>query len=108
MRQRLSIAEALLDQAVVAGIGNIARSEILFSARIDPRAKVSELGDCEMPRLLAAIHDTLWASYNNGGRWKCVVYRTAGGECINCGGAIRSIKLPPSRRATYFCPRCQK
>ena len=108
MGQRLPIAEALLDQSVVAGIGNIAKSEILFSAGIDPRAKVSELGDGEMPRLLAAIHETLWASYNNGGRWKCSVYRKAGERCINCGGTVRSIRQPPSRQATYFCPRCQR
>ncbi len=64
MGQRLPIAEALLNQSVLAGIGNIAKSEILFSAGIDPRAKVSELGDGEMPRLLKAIQETLWGSYN--------------------------------------------
>ena len=108
MGQGLSIAEALLDQSVVAGIGNIAKSEILFSAGIDPRAKVTELGDGEMPKLLKAVHETLWNSYNKGGRWKCSVYRKVGEQCINCGGTIRSIKQPPSRRTTYFCPNCQK
>ncbi|MFC1596840.1 DNA-formamidopyrimidine glycosylase family protein [Planctomycetota bacterium] len=106
--QRLSVAEALLDQSVLAGVGNIAKSEILFSAGIDPKAKASELGDGEMPRLLNAIHQTLWASYKNGGRWKCSVYRKAGEACFKCGGRIRSIKQPPSRRTTYFCPKCQK
>jgi endonuclease-8 len=106
--QRLPIAEALLDQSVVAGIGNIAKSELLFSAGIDPRAKVSELGDGEMPKLLKVIRETLWGSYNSGGRWKCSVYRKAGEPCVKCGGTIRLIKQPPSRRATYFCPRCQQ
>ena len=104
----LSIAEALLDQSVVAGIGNIAKSEMLYSAGIDPRAKVTELEDGEFPRLLEAVHETLWASYHNGGRWKCSVYRKAGAKCVNCGSTIRSIKQPPSRRATYYCPSCQQ
>jgi len=108
MGQRLPIAEALLDQSVLAGIGNIAKSEILFSAGIDPRAKVSELGDGEMPKLLKAIQETLRSSYNQGGRWKCSVYRKAGEQCVKCGGTIRLIKQPPSRRATYFCPKCQQ
>ena len=106
--QGLPIAEALLDQSVVAGIGNIAKSEILYVAGIDPRARMSELDDGEMPRLLTAIHETLWASYNNGGRWKCSVYRKAGEACAKCGGTVRSIRQPPSRRTTYFCPRCQR
>ena len=108
MSQRLPIAEALLNQSVLAGIGNIAKSEILFSAGIDPRAKVSELVVGEMPRLLKAIQETLWGSYNKGGRWKCNVYRKAGQQCVECGGTIRSIRQPPSRRATYFCPKCQR
>ena len=93
---------------MLAGIGNIAKSEILFSAGIDPRAKLSELGDGEMPKLLKAIQETLWSSYNQGGRWKCSVYRKAGEQCVQCGGTIRLIKQPPSRRATYFCPKCQQ
>jgi len=105
---RLPIAEALLDQSVLAGIGNIAKSEILFSAGIDPKAKACELNDGVMPRLLKAIQETLWGSYNSGGRWKCSVYRKAGEQCIKCGGTVRSLKQPPSRRATYFCPRCQQ
>jgi endonuclease-8 len=108
MGQRLPIAEALLDQSVLAGIGNIAKSEVLFSAGIDPRAKVSELGDGEMPRLLNCIQETLWGSYHNGGSWKCSVYRKAGEQCVKCGGTIRLIKQPPSRRATYFCPKCSQ
>jgi formamidopyrimidine-DNA glycosylase len=71
-------------------------------------AKVSELVGGEMPRLLKAIQETLWGSYNKGGRWKCNVYRKAGQQCVECGGTIRSIRQPPSRRATYFCPKCQQ
>jgi formamidopyrimidine-DNA glycosylase len=107
MGQRLPIAEALLDQSVLAGVGNIAK-KVLFVAGIDPRAKVSELDDAQLPKLLAAIHDTLWASFNSGGRWDCRVYRKAGRACSRCGKTIRLIKQPPSRRATYFCPACQQ
>jgi endonuclease-8 len=100
------IAQALLDQQLIAGIGNIAKSEILFSAAIDPRTKANELDDGEMARLIRAIPSTLWESYHNGGRWTCRVCRKEGKACITCGGSIQSLKQPPSRRATYFCPTC--
>jgi endonuclease-8 len=108
MAIQLPIAEALLDQSMVAGIGNIAKSEILFAAKIDPRAKACELADDVMTRLLTAIEETLWASYHNGGRWKCNIYRKKNDACANCRGQIRSIRQAPSKRATYFCPKCQR
>jgi endonuclease-8 len=104
----LPIAEALLNQQLLAGIGNIAKSEILFSAGIDPRTKANELDDGEMARLIRAIPSTLWESYHNGGRWTCRVYRRDGKACITCGGSIQCLKQPRSRRATYFCPTCQR
>jgi len=106
--QPLPIAEALLDQSLVAGIGNIAKSEILYAAGIDPRAKISELNDAELTGLLHAAHAVLWASYHAGGRWNCSVYRKAGEACKTCGETIRCIRQAPSRRTTYFCPACQE
>jgi endonuclease VIII len=102
----LPISETLLDQTVLAGVGNIAKSEILFQTGLDPRTPANEVQ--VMGRLLEAIHGVLWASYHAGGRWVCQVYRRQGQRCRICDSAIRSIRLAPSERATYFCPRCQR
>jgi hypothetical protein len=92
--QRLPIAEALLNQSVLAGIGNIAKSEILFSAGIDPRAKVSELSDGEMPKLLKAIEETLWRSYNQGGSSRHLGKpENGGGRCTDA--FILVLRQPP-------------
>ena len=107
LQSRLSVSEALLDQSVVAGVGNIAKSEILFVARIDPRVHATELSERQLATLLDAIPTVLWNSYNVGGRWECRVYRKVGDACEQCGTTIRSISLRPSKRATYFCPKCQ-
>lgn len=104
---RLPVAEALLDQSLVAGIGNIAKSEILFAAKLDPRLPACDLDEPIMNRLLDVMPRVLWASYHNGGRWVCQVYRHTGRNCPDCGVPIRSIAQPPSKRATYYCPRCQ-
>lgn len=104
----LPIAEALLDQTLVAGIGNIAKSEVLFSAGVTPQVPAKDLDDSQMACLLDEIREVLRASYRNGGRWVCRIYRRAGQFCTQCGTSIRTIALPPSRRTTYFCPHCQK
>jgi formamidopyrimidine-DNA glycosylase len=105
---RLPVSEALLDQPVLAGVGNIAKSEILFQARLDPRVPANEVTADVLDRLLMCIPEVLWNSYNVGGRWECQVYHRYGKPCLACGVAIRAIKLPPSKRATYFCPNCQR
>jgi endonuclease-8 len=103
---QLPISEALLDQSVVAGVGNIAKSEILFQTRLDPRIPANEVKT--MDRLLESIRSVLWKSYDTGGRWECRVYHRHGHRCETCGSVIRSIRLAPSKRATYFCPSCQR
>ena len=104
----MAISEALLAQSVLAGVGNIAKSEILFLARLDPRIPSTELNEQEMDRLLEATRSVLRDSYNGGGRWKCRVYHRYGDQCDECRTAIRSLSLSPSKRATYFCPKCQR
>lgn len=103
----LPIAEALLDQSLLAGVGNIAKSEILFRARLAPHVAGNQLSDEALDRLLESIRRVLWKSYADGGRWDCRVYRRHGTRCIVCGSLIRSTRLPPSQRATYYCPSCQ-
>lgn len=104
----LPICEALLDQSIVCGVGNIAKSEILHLARISPLKRGCDLSSNPMDRLLDAIRTVLWSSYQQGGRWTCSVYRRVGQACPRCGVAIRSLSIKPSKRATYFCPSCQR
>ena len=103
----LPISEALLDQAVVCGLGNVARSEALFLAGIDPRTPGFLLADAQTERLLDAIYRVMWDSYRQGGRWTHRVYQATGRPCPSCGGPVRVVRLTPSRRNTFWCPRCQ-
>ncbi len=105
---RLPLAEALLDQSVVCGIGNVAKSEALHHAGIAPDVPAAALSDAQLARLCKGIQSVLWESYRNGGRWTHRIYRRAGRRCDVCGAGIRMIRLPPSRRATWYCPACQK
>ena len=104
----LPISEALLQQSVLAGVGNIAKSEILFRARLDPRLKATFLMKEQIDCLIKMIPAVLWDSYKVGGRWECQVYQRRGKKCHVCGIRVQSIALPPSKRATYFCPKCQR
>lgn len=104
----LPISEALLNQGLLCGVGNVAKSESLFRARVDPRIAGCDLTSAELDRLLAAIPAVLWGSYELGGRWTHYVYRRIGQPCGHCGTAIRSVRLAPSQRSTYYCPTCQR
>lgn len=103
----LPIAEALLDQSLVCGLGNTARSEVLFEAGIDPRDPASGLSPSQWERLHVAVQGVMWDSYRHGGRWTCRVYRRDRRPCEECGGRIARARLKPSGRSIYFCPRCQ-
>ncbi|MHC4995795.1 MAG: Fpg/Nei family DNA glycosylase [Planctomycetota bacterium] len=105
---RLAISEALLDQSVVSGIGNIAKSEALYRAKTDPRLPACELDADQIVRLIDASKEVLWDSYRAGGRWDCRVYRRRGSRCDDCGHRIQSLCLKPSNRKTYYCPVCQR
>lgn len=104
----LPVSEALLDQSVVAGVGNTAKSEILYRARIHPSAMPLEIQDDRMAVLLDAIRSILRESYDYGGRWIHRVYLKTGQPCPGCATPVRSVRLKPSRRATYYCPSCQR
>ena len=102
----LPIAEFLLEQSLVSGVGNVAKSEILFAAGIDPRQAASSLSAEQTDRLFSATEAVLWESYRIGGRWTHRVYRRRGQACEVCGNGIRLLRLAPSRRSIYFCPVC--
>jgi endonuclease-8 len=102
----LALGEALLGQRLVAGIGNIFRSEGCFAAHIDPATPLSELGDEQLAAVLECTRELMLEAVETG-RQPSRVYRQAGRPCPRCGEAIRSRARGDSARVSYWCPRCQ-
>ena len=116
-------ADILLNQRVVAGIGNELKSEVLFVAGVDPFTPLSALADADLARMLGIGRDLLRANTNVRGRlapsrgrrtrdslgrdgalW---VYGRGGKPCRKCGTPIQAKKTGIDARVTYWCPRCQ-
>jgi endonuclease-8 len=100
------VGDALLDQRLVAGIGNIFKSEACFAARIDPWRPVGGLSDEELRGVLAAARDLMREAVASG-RHPHRVYRRRQGTCPRCRGPISSRGQGDANRTTYWCPRCQ-
>jgi formamidopyrimidine-DNA glycosylase len=124
----------LLDQSVLAGVGNIYASEALFRAGVSPRLAARRLTRDQVARLHGAIRDVLeeairfgstvpldWTGRGRGDRLfyygrapgtpdcyeeRLAVYDRAGEPCRTCGVAIR--RLVQAARSTFYCPRCQR
>jgi endonuclease VIII len=101
------LGDALLDQHLVAGIGNIFKSEACFAARLDPWRAVGDLSDEELLAVLAAAREQMLAAVENGGRHRFQVYKRRQGACPSCRGPISSRGQGDANRTTYWCPRCQ-
>lgn len=107
------LAEALLDQRVMAGIGNVYCNELCFVSGLRPTAPVTALADPQ--RLVVRARDMLWI---NRSRWsRCTtgdtrrgrqlwVYGRAGQQCRRCGTAIASDDT--GDRIAFWCPSCQR
>ncbi|MCC7540617.1 MAG: gamma-glutamylcyclotransferase [Deltaproteobacteria bacterium] len=114
-RAELEIGEALAIQSVVAGIGNVYKSELLFIERVDPFARVGELDDATLAALLSRARTLLRRNVGRGPRrtrsgegpllW---VYERSGAHCLVCGTPIRMRRQGAAARSTYFCPACQR
>jgi endonuclease VIII len=102
----LKVGDALLGQRLVAGIGNIFRSEGCFAAGVDPRTPVGELTDDRLVSLLEATRALMLAAVRTG-RQPNQVYGRAGRPCQRCGTPIASRAQGDSARISYWCPRCQ-
>jgi formamidopyrimidine-DNA glycosylase len=126
LRQRLSrhhvpIKAALLDQGIVAGIGNMYADEALFAARIHPLRKFDELSPKDVRTLHNNIRRILQAAIGSKGasvdtyvrpegelgtaHFDFKVAHKGGEPCPVCGGTIERVVV--QNRGTYFCPRCQ-
>jgi endonuclease-8 len=101
------IGEVMLDQSRVSGIGNIAKSEALFLAHVDPRLSASELNAGQVKRLVTAIRQVTQDSYRDRGRWATRIYRRTGKPCPQCSSSIVRFVQGKPARSTYFCPSCQ-
>ncbi|HEX5558001.1 MAG TPA: DNA-formamidopyrimidine glycosylase family protein [Gaiellales bacterium] len=101
------VAELLLDQRVLAGVGNVVRAEALWGLRQDPFAPVSQLSDRRLLELAALSRRMLRAGVDTG-RLPRDVYRATGRPCPRCRTPIESRMLGlPTPRRLYWCPGCQ-
>jgi endonuclease-8 len=119
------IAEALLDQRVLAGLGNVYKSEVLFSCGVNPFVPVEALDDERLRRIVDTGRKLLLANVTtklapmttytgfrrttgrDDPRERLWVYGRARLPCRRCGTAIEIRKHGPDARLTYWCPRCQ-
>jgi formamidopyrimidine-DNA glycosylase len=104
------IKVVLLDQHLVAGLGNIYASESLWRARINPRRRSNRLRPLEWKALKLGITKSLRKAINYGPRIFQVqqfnVYDREGKPCRRCGTPIR--RIVQGQRSTFYCPRCQR
>ena len=101
------LGELLLDQRVVAGIGNIWRCEALFLEGRSPWAPVSSLKDEELDALVSTAARIMDESVGSTGRQRRWVYRRTGRPCRRCRTPIRSRPQGEQARTAYWCPTCQ-
>jgi len=120
--RKLAVKAALLNQSLLAGVGNIYADESLFRAGIRPRRRSGRLTRLELGRLRLALKEVLEHAIRLGGssvsdyvdadgvrgffQLEHCVYLRAGEPCRQCGAPIRRILL--AGRGTHFCPNCQR
>ena len=102
-----AVGDAILDQRLVAGIGNMWKAEALWAARVSPWRTVADVTDEELEETLAAAH-RLMRGRLDGASPLHRVYRRVGRACSRCRAAIRSYPQGEAARMTYWCPGCQK
>ena len=105
----------MMNQTVVAGIGNVYKSEILFLQQIHPLIKVGELNDRQLLDVRDLAVKFMKLNLTNGSRQtrfrsdsqKLWVYGRKGDACLKCSEAILMLRQGDLARSTYFCPACQ-
>jgi endonuclease-8 len=104
--QARELGDAVLDQRLVAGIGNLWKAEALWLARVSPWRPLAEISDDELRAVLEASA-SLMRDRLDGARPLRHVYRRAGRPCRRCGTLIRSRAQGENARTAYWCPGCQ-
>jgi len=121
-RRKTSIKALVLDQSVIAGVGNIYADEALFLAGVRPGRRASRVTRHECEKISTALRQVLERSIETGGssisdflapdgtdggyQDERRVYARAGDACYSCGTAIKRRVI--AQRGTHYCPRCQK
>lgn len=106
VEQSREVGDALLDQRLVAGIGNLWKAEALWRAGVSPWRRLSGTGDEEIRSVLAEASRLMRRSVASG-RDERSVYRKAGHPCPRCRAPIRSRGQGDANRMAYWCPTCQ-
>ncbi len=117
-----AIKNLLMDQRIVAGVGNIYASEILFRAGVRPTRRAGKVTRAEIGRIVAITPQVLREAIGSGGTTfrsyrdsqgqpgrfaqRLRVYDRAGDPCLVCSTSIRAMVV--GQRSSFFCPRCQK
>ena len=108
------IAEVLLDQRVMFGVGNVYRCEVLWSTAISPFARVGELTESDAVRLVNTAASQLRANIDhadrpspNDVRGGLAVYGRNGQRCSRCTGSVDMRRMGVHNRVLYWCPGCQ-
>jgi endonuclease-8 len=96
------LGDALLDQRLVSGIGNLWRAEALFAAGVSPWTPLAAVDDATLRAVLEAASRAM-----RSGRGQRMVYRRAGLPCRRCGTRIAARRQGDSARTAYWCPSCQ-
>jgi len=105
-QDKRKIKEVLMDQEIIAGIGNVYSDEILWQAKIHPFKPARRLGSKELKDLYQALKDVLEKAVKLRGTDIRRVYQREGELCFRCGTKIKRIKI--GGRSAHFCPKCQR
>lgn len=106
------IKPTLMNQGIIAGIGNVYSDEILFQAGIHPETRVNTLSEDDVKKLYRVMRRVLrvtskkQAKVERMPRGYILPHREEGATCPRCGGKVRKVTV--SGRSAYYCPKCQK
>jgi endonuclease-8 len=105
--QEREVGDALLDQRLVSGIGNLWKAESLWDVRVSPWRRLADVTDDELGAALQSAHEKMRTGVE-GTRPLRHVYRRAGRACRRCGAVIRSHAQGDNARTAFWCPGCQR
>src|SRR5439155_12982595 len=105
-----TLGDALLDQRIVAGIGNIWKAEGCWRAQVDPWRRVRDVSDEAAVSIIREVRPPMFESVQNGfpKSETLFVYKRAGTPCSRCQTLIQARGQGDDNRTTYWCPGCQR
>jgi endonuclease-8 len=109
-RQESAVGDALVDQRLVAGIGNMWKAEGCWRAEVDPWRRLRDVTDEEALAIIHAVRPPMQESVGNGfpKSETLFVYKRTGVACTRCGTKIQARGQGDANRTAYWCPGCQR